>query len=668
MQIQLNARDYVVAPRKVRRNGRDILVPVEEYDVELFTQSFDTLGGQSQERIGPYTSWIAPNFMLGFGRDRTASDSFRNIDERRRFFNSTCDTRRVTTYLPILEEDSTETGLEVVRVFANFKGDLWAIWEDDTGTDLVSRKYTGASTAWTDGGVVTAAGVAFVGLDLIAPTTHLIVVTALTNDHSILRSTDGATWASPSVNVTSNLFTNNVTVHEDINGGLLAHIGAEDVAILWHEANGTITFFSSTDAGDNWSDEAVDIASGDGPHGVAVYPGIDGEDKLYVLTMEGLYELDTAPATWTFQLIFPTPGGIAVYGRRMIVGDDGAVWFSVGVDDDTPAPFYRMVVSGDSRIITSVGLNLGDGVISDMLGSVRYMTSAGGFMFASIGGGKASRNARIVTWNGKGWHSMRKHGTANEKIEAIAISSADDNLVRLHYAIRTGDATSDTVFLGQPLVNPASGVSIKRETTGFIDLPYIDGGMPLIAAAWLRFGINASALSATNSGEFIQMTYGLNGASRTTSPSTPFEFVSGTLTQALPASADGTPGVGVSARNIGTRVTLNRDGGTNTDTPELEDVEINYLKIPSTLEGYIFTVDVKASTGTDEQVISDLKTARNLSTLPILVYGPSGNHFVKVRSIRWFPEVTEGSVQRSAAPDALMQRGGFWEVTCEEVI
>lgn len=670
MEVRLNGRNYVVVPRRVRRNGRDIDVPVEEYDVELFTDSFDTQGGQSQERIGPYTSRIFPNFMLGFGRDRVASDSARNPDEYRRFFDSTCDTRFEKIYLPILEEDSVETAARVVKAYALFKGDIHSAWQGATA-DPTNFTYTGSTTTWTSKGAIRAVGgVATVVLDMIAHKTHLICHVANANDHLIERSTDGATWASATTPPTANLLTNNIVGNEDSDFGLLADVGGEAILVAWHEANGTITFFSSTDAGDVWVDEAVDIASGNGPQGTAVMPGIDNEDKLLVGTREGLWEVDTAPATWTFRLIFPmTPNNSNC--RRMTVHSDGALWFSQGVDDDSPPTTYRMFTSEGQRRFEVVPNDLasGDGVVDDMLGPIRWMHSSEGFLYACIGGGKAGRNARIICHTGRGWHSMRRNGSANVKLENCFVSGDDDGTPRLHYSLRTAAATTTSHFLGQPNVNPASGVTISRESTGIIDLPYIDGGMPLISAAWLRFGINASALSADNSGEFIQMTYGLNAASRTTSPSSPFEFVSGTLTQDLPEASEGTSGIGEPARNIGTRVTLNRDSGSNSDTPELEDVEINYLKIPLTLEGYIFTVDVGRSTGKNEQVIKDLKTARDLPTLPILNYASSGNRFVKVRPpLRWFPEITERSASGAIAPDVLAQRGGYVDVRCEEII
>ncbi len=885
MLIQLNARDYVVVPRKVRRNGRDILVPVEEYDVELFTDSFDTLGGQSQERIGPYTTKIVPNLSHGFGRNRIASDSARNPDEYRRFYDSTGDTRWPgDIYLPIQSESTIHSGLEVLRWMTDFKANVWGLFEDATSADLVSRTMDGATLTWGGGGTIIT-GATSVGLDLQPHKASMIALYASTNDHIAEFSTDGVTWTAATTAITVNLLSDSVSANEDIDAGLLETVGGEMVAVIWHESNGTITFFSSTDSGANWTDEAVDIASGNGPQGVAVLPGLDNEDKLYVCTREGLYEVDTAPATWTTRKIFSlTPHNNN--GRRMAVHSDGALWFSQGVGDSGIPVTYRMFISSagirDIRPVPN-DFSDGDGVVAEMLGPIRAMTSSGGFLYASLGGGAASRQARIVCHNGSGWHSMHRHAVADQEIEPIHVTGEDDGNERLLFGIRTATDVTEIKFLGNSNANPQSGVSINRENSGYIDLPFMDGGMPLIPAAWLRFGINASSLSSDNTGEFIQMTYGLNRAARTTSPATAFEFVSGTLTQDLPSGA--TAGAGESARNIGTRITLNRDnsavafdaassgsdsasttvtvshttgsgsnralivgvscnhtvearaiptgvtydgsamtlfgsatrsgtganfigvslwyikapstgandivatftsvvkeavvGGVSvtgarqdpptgvavlddnaastsasitllsgpddlvidvlsldsegvsqtatvgasqtsrwntddddilgagstesgadgtttmswssftnarenllmaavisavgdTDTPELEDVEINYLKIPSTLEGYIFTVDVAQTANRQatkpEAVITRLKAARDLGTLPVLVYGPSGSRYVKVRNVRWRPEVTEGSASGASAPDVLMQRGGYVDVVCEEVV
>jgi len=569
--------------------------------------------------------------------------------------------------LPILEENSTQTSLLVLRATASFKGDLWGLWSVGASTDVESRKYTGSSTAWTDGGNLAALTNERVGQDIFAHKTHLIALYVELNDHIIERSTDGATWNVATTQITANLLTNNVTQEEDIDAGLLAEIGGEAVAVIWHEGNGTITFFSSTDVGDNWTDEAIDIASGNGPQGVALLTGPDNEDKLIIGTREGLYEVDTAPGTWTFRLIYQmVPNNDNC--RRMTVHDDGSLWFAQGVSDDAPAPVFRLFVDANGYHVEAVpnSLHLHDGVPDELLGPIRWMESSQGFMYVSIGGGKAGRNARILCHNGKGWHSMRRHGTENQKIEVIAISSDDDGIERLHYGIRTAATTTDANFLGFPNTNPSSGVAIKREATGFIDLPYLDGGMPLVDSNYLQVGINAVDLSATNSNEFINVDFGGDdgsGGLQARNANDLGDYLAGTKKRRFASNA------GLASVNLGLRVNLLHDGGgTNTDTPKLKDVEIDYTKEVATIEQFEFEVDIGATAEAlslkEEAIIVLLETARDLGTLPILTYGNIGNKFVSV-SVQWLEDFTEDV---GVAPDTLAQRTGVALVTCKEVL
>ena len=867
--ISLNGVDYAVVPRDVRIGGKSVQRDVEEYTLEQFGIVTRATGIQGPEQITTYRDVIFPNLMLGLGRDRIDSDSHNNPDEYRRFWYSNgVDTRWGRSIsLPILEEDSTYTDLEVIRASAHYKNNLWAQWEDDSGRTVLSRKYD--ATEWIAGGsVVTtpvfdasssgstssgtsvtiahtvanqpnrgfivsvstggaypsgityagtamtrisqinntgnyvsiwslanpsagtnniivslassdhiiAGGMSFyhvnqssvlsnagtngnsgatsssitvtttandfavdaisinngspsltvgsgqaerfnvtagdtgggsteratgtstvmswswtptvavahvaarvnglpvVPLDVMAHKTHLIALMAEADSHAIYRSTDGATWTVATTQLTQDLLANSVSQSEDIDAGLLAEIGSEAVAIIWDEDSGTITFFSSTDAGNTWADEAIDIPSGNGPQGVAVYPDIDGTDKLYVSTREGLWMVDTAPSTWTTRLVLP----LAVHGdhgRRMAVHQN-KLWFGIGVDDDSPAPIYTMEVTGDSRVFdTRMGLNMGDGVEAESLGPIRWMKSDGLFLYASAGGGAGSRNAQIICHNGKGWHTVRRNGTANQKIQWIDLSSDDDGTPRLHYSIRTATSVSALRFLAYPSTNPNSGVSIKRETSGFVDLPYLDLGMPLDTKNWLRVGINAEDLSATNSNEYVNVDYGIlsSGALQARSNTDLGDFLSGTST--IPFVT----GTGVESRVLGLRINLHRDGTAPADTPKIYDIQVAGLANVNRLRGFTMTIDLMASAalertkaelggGRVEQIRSDLEAARDLGTNMAFIWGPSGTINVRVKSLRFFDELRSRSGIGFIAPDSHALRGGFAELTVEEPI
>lgn len=554
--VKLNDIVYVTTDRKVRLNGETHSVPVEEYQPPIFVEQFDTSGGQSQQQLRGKDSQIFPNLSHGFGRDRVASDSARNPSEYRRFLDSDCDTRRPGDIrLPIRSEATIHSGLEVLRAMTDFKANVWGLWEDAGSTDIVSRDMTGSTLTWGNGGTV-ATGTTAVALDLIAHKTKIHALYAVTNDIVAEFSTDGVTWTAATTPIALNLLSDSVTAHEDIDAGLFADIGGELVAVVWHEANGTITFYSNSNDGITWADEGVDIPSGNGPQGATVMTGIDNEDKLYVCTREGLYEVDTAPGTWTTRKIFSLTAHND-NGRRMTVHSDGALWFQQGVDDDSTPITYRMFTSDGARRFEVVPNDFsdGDGVVTEMLGPIRAMYSSGGFLYASIGGGKAARQARLVAHNGSGWHSMHRHVLANQKIgPVIYVSGEDDGTPRLLFPIRTATDVTEVKFLGQPNANPQSGVTINREDSGYIDFPFIDGGMPLTSGAWLRVGVSADDLSADTTGEYIDVAYGKDGEARTANDDE--DILSGTSSIRLPTA---TKGLGVESNAFGIRLTLNRD-------------------------------------------------------------------------------------------------------------
>jgi hypothetical protein len=663
--IELNGDTYTLAP--LDRAG----TVIRRLDDKKFTERFSQ-GQQTLSDIDGYVPLRWPNLSLGLGRYRIDSDSATNPDEYRRFWDSNgVDTRWADTcgYLPILEENSTDgTSTAVVRGSSPFKGDIYTLWEMGTSTDLGVGKYTGSSTSWSAAFATALDGSAtLVGLDIMGNKTHLLVLYAVNNDIEIRRSSDAGTWSSPTTQLAANQL-GTVTANEDIDAGLLSAVGGEAVVAVWHEVNGTITFFSSTDAGDNWASEGVNIPSGNGPQGIAVMGGIDGEDKLYVGTREGLFEVDTAPSTWIARLIFPMVSSTDNC-RRMTVHSDGALWFAQGVDDDSSLMVYRMFVSNGQRTIERVpnDFSLGDGVIAEKAGPIRWMESAQGQMWISVGGGKAGRNAWLGCHNGKGWHVMHRHGTADQKIEWIGASGDDDDTPRLHYAVRTATGNSDTVFLGQPFVNPRSGVSIKRESSAFVDLPYVDAGFALDTKNWGRIGINAEDLSAANTGEYINVDRGITsdlGALAAQNTTDVGDFLSGISRITL-----GTNGVGVAGLVIGLRVNLHRDVTTNTDTPTWKDAQIDAIVKITATNRYEFMVDLAATAAQQDrqtaEVLADLNTARTSSVLVPLTYADMGTDYVDVLDVV-YSEIIVGSDMEAADPNA--RRTGTARVVVSEAL
>mgnify|MGYP001609122409 FL=1 len=208
-------------------------------------------------------------------------------------------------------------------------------------------------------------------------------------------------------------------------------------------------------------------------------------------------------------------------------------------------------------------------------------------------------------------------------------------------------------------MNPASGVSIKRESSGALRRPEFDGGMPRINAAFLQVFYDAISLSASTAGEYINFDYGLDGADPTTALG---NFLSGDKDLDL-----GTSSRGVSAKTFTAQETYNRDAGVNTDSPQGRSLELVYLKKPTRLQSFEFEIDMVATArnrmGGVEQVIADLETAIDSVTLLPFKYGKMAQVNVRVRT----PESME---QWTEVPNAFDEgeRRGTVRVVVEEVL
>ena len=512
-------------------------------------------------------------------------------------------------------------------------------------------------------------------LDLIVSGPNLVALFLANDEYHVSVSTDGTTWTSASTSpIGSQVLLNSVITGEDIDGGKLAEIGGELVAAVWDETNAKIVFFSSTDNGDNWSAEndaggaAVNIYSTSGVKGLAVLSGTDGADKLYIGTENGLFECDTSVTNWKI-LQVDQMSGSADNCRDMIV-HQGELWYPVGADTNTAAGMRKLNNNNRARNIeTNLGLDFGDGVPSDLLGSFKRLFSAGEFLFATVGGSAADRNARVLCWNGTGWHHIARSSTADREIQWMHISSADDSSIGtplLHYNISTGTSTSTSHYIEYPLTNPASGVALKREDhsagqSGTIDLPYYDLGIPQENKNFLATHVMADDLDSASGAdkEFINVDFGVNGAALTTDLG---DIISGTSRLTFGS------GAGVSGKNLGIRLNLNR-GGTNTDTPKIKDIVVEGVISPEVSYEHQLTIDIKetaTNTGLSvETVISNLETAINSVTQVNLSFGQVDKNVTVDRTRSQFSYRIDADGW-SGAPDANAQRHGYLNLVLTE--
>jgi hypothetical protein len=610
-------------------NGQDYAVKgdIDRFLLPPLAPAFRTIGLQRRDSLVEGSSFVFPPPIYGFGRKRMTD--INDVRQAASMWRSQVETRFASQVtLALLSTVPTHNAFHVLRVSLEFEGVIRGFWESSSVDIIRTIEFDG--TNWAGQVTVFNPVDDAVTLDAINFKDRMICLIGNSNDHITRNSSDASTWDTPTTEITANKFSNAITANEDIDGGLLASIGGEVVAVIWDEVAGEIIFFSDT-AGTTWAVETnISIPSGNGPQGVVVYPGIDGADKLYVATREGIWEVDTAPATWTAQLIFPMTANNN-NGRRMTI-HNGALWIPVGVDDDTPAPMWRITVSGDTRVIEQdMGLDYGDGVESEMLGPWRWLFSAGGFLFASVGGGAASRNARVLCHNGLGWHHMFRNSTANEVIDFITVSAEPDGTPRLHYSQRSATNDSSPEYVAQPLVNPGSGISLTHAVNGILERPEFNGGMPRYNAAFLHLFYDAVDLGG-DAQEEIDLKYGLDGDDGSTNDD--LGDIQSGATELTWAS-----GAGVSGRSIRIEETYNRRSSDTSKTPTGRELELIYDKHVNTQEGWRFEIDQEATADAWrtalEDVITRLQTARDLDTLAAFSYPQLGTVYVRFHDLRF---------------------------------
>jgi len=650
-RVKLNGVDYAIRGR------------IRRYSQEPFATVFRTVGVQQLQDVQTASRFLMRSPIYGFGRRRLT-----RIDDPRQVLQM-WDSQVMTHYesqvsLPPLRV--VDTGEQsVIRGSVRFNGSLWGLWvntNDAGGAAAVnSRELTSATdTAWGGGGDVdnVLGDVKQGGFDLIVHKDRLVALWWERTRHHIAFSTDGATWTQATTDITINLLAGGPTGDGVLDGGLLATVGNELVAIVYDMNTGTIRFYSSTDSGITMVDEGSLISSSSGVKGVATYLGTAGLVKLLVGTENGVYEVDTSPSTWTAVPIVPMSYHVDNC-RRMTI-HQGAAWIPVGVNSGEPAGMVRYTISGDTRIVeTSVGVNgeaIGldafDGVPSEKLGPFNWLKPMGLFLLAAVGGTAASRNGHLLIHNGKGWHYLARDETANEKLYWV-----DEIHGTPHYANRTGtgtgsSTTTDTLGIQNALVNPASGLAIARESSGLLDRPEFDGGMPADATVWVEVFYDAADLSSSTDGEYIAIAYGLEGAT----PSTVLGNILSGDKDLLFAS-----GAGVSGVSIQIRETFNRDSGTTTHSPVGRAIQVKYLKVPAIAEAWGLVIDLLAtarltSNQNVQGVITNLETARDTVTLVPFIYGKMTSAHVRVQApIEFQEELDQEGAYSNAVKDGLVQ-------------
>lgn len=654
--IELNGNYYSLVKDS---SGR---ATVTQSYVQRLSTAYRTVGMQKREDDTSVNRYVTPRLPKGIGWARAKRDSGSGVGG---MLDSTSWTARGPIALGRLQETQTHADPREHFVKAvNFKGDLWGIFEENYASDEVtspnSGKFGNSSDDWTGGGTIQAAsgGNNTHGMRIFDAAVHKGNIWVIGSGNStgaedlylMSYTPDGATWSAGSGAATfpdgsgdefvtdaggnSNVISRRHTFTDDY--ARILDYGTMMIIAIYEphtapgggDGDGVVAIWSTVDSGTNWVAE-VSVATSDGPKAFVDWYNTSGARSPVLIIPEGVYEIDT---TNNVANLMYALDGDSHNGRLSVVGPDGALYVGLGSGD-----IIRLNIAANGVLeIMNVGPP-GDGLVTARQGYPTCMLRVPNeFLVVAYGGHAAGKYASIFLVDtssifqdeetGKHympWHHLYLHGSANAEIISMAYSAEDDAIPRLHFAVE-GAAASVNYHIEEPFSNPSQTTTAKYQATSFIRLPDDDLGDPQSTTMILKAMVDADDLSADTDDEFITLRYGTNGASDTTT--TLGNFFSGTLTQSFGASSEG-----IATRRLGINLLLDR-GSTNTNTPKLQEFELQGHHVLQDKLAWEFAIDIAATArdyspdvtsgqATEEVIISNLETVAQATTLVTFTAG-----------------------------------------------
>ena len=218
-------------------------------------------------------------------------------------------------------------------------------------------------------------------------------------------------------------------------------------------------------------------------------------------------------------------------------------------------------------------------------------------------------------------------------------------------------------------MNPASGVTIKRETPGFVDLPYVDLSFPLDIKNWLRVGVNADTLASAATHQHINMDYGITSDLGTLAAQNAGDL--GDIFSGTRRLSFGTNGIGASGFVLGLRANMLLGSAANTVKPVLKDIQIDALPKPTKTRRFEVIVDIadtaalRGGANATAAIYTDLETIEDLKVKAAVTYADIGTKYMDVEAVHYDDEITGHSA--TGGPDSNARRGGTAQIILSEV-
>lgn len=415
--------------------------------------------------------------------------------------------------------------------------------------------------------------------------------------------------------------------------------------LAFYVSSGTVKLWSATDPTGTWTDEQITLSLTGWRHAeLVVYRDASGRPGLFAVTDEGLYLLDLGNAEALLAIKFPQRQDENLARRGRPIEHRGRLYIPMGQS------LYEYHFTGAYRDIsplTQARIPTGADGFKPAAGNlnpqITALTAGSDWLFVSFSGWT---KASVWAYDGAGYHYIwsKLSGDADRiHIHDIAVHHERTLAASTLFVLLEEENATDNVDfekIENILDEPLQLASKKFADTGFLITPHTDGGMSEVDGAIIQIGIGASDLLANNEDIDVATEYDFSGS---WTDEWTFDNINPNIRK-LPMTPTADIGIGVSARRWRHRITLNRNGGDNTDTPVFYNLVSYFEKVFPDLFKYTFEVDVRETKRlnedfiTDDDVIEAIMATRSSVPLSKFEYNDDGAKFVRVDK---FPHIVE---------------------------
>lgn len=401
------------------------------------------------------------------------------------------------------------------------------------------------------------------------------------------------------------------------------------VTANFDSTTGEIEIWKSSDDGDTFSQITGMQASADvgSPRlDLVIYKDASGAPAVYLHTNTKLFLLDFEN-DWLEEIIdFPIRNAISsTMTPPPPVVVNGRLYLARGVK------LIEFHYSGAWRDISPVSQAR---VPTDKFPAATEVTAladAGKELMVAFSGGGAVGS--VWSYTGDGFHYITKiTGSGLIDVHDIIVTYSNTAVNALHIVYTEAGATDNVDFkrVERVLEEPKSNTSKKYESTGFVTLPVMDGGMAEVITNIVQLGGNFEDLSAD---ETVDITIDLDKAGSFGNTLT----YDNTISEGTQKYASG---AGLEANTWQLKMTL--ANSTNTNSPVVLNLVSYFEKLFLDLNRYTFDIDVDATLqslqgklrkGAAQSVLTKLVTSRK--KVPLLAFKWGGEDIAGGTSPRY---------------------------------